>query len=257
MLAEFALRCLISGSIAILLYVAFGLIVTRRWNRTVSRDIWRYDFKLGIVSLVTGSPMIQGFSMLAEKWQLGFMYNDVSQYGWVWWVVSLPIYVLLWDLWFYVGHLALHWRPIYRLSHFRHHACRPPVPWSGIAIDPIETVFSGILPYVAPLFFLPFHTYTVYALNIALMGWALVVHSSMNFTGNWFFFSTKDHNLHHTFGLKNVNFAAVFAIWDRLGRTLEREKSPPWWGKPEWRLKTTAPKDGPNATDAHPIHDAA
>ena len=72
---------------------------------------------------------------------------------------------------------------VFRISHFRHHKCRPPVPWSGIAIDPIETVFSGILPYIVPLFMLPFHIYTVYALNIVLMGWATLVHSSYDWSG--------------------------------------------------------------------------
>ncbi len=45
----------------------------------------------------------------------------------------------------------------------------------------------------------------------------------------------KDHNLHHAFGLKNANYAAVFTIWDRLGSTLNRRQEPPWWGKDNWR----------------------
>jgi sterol desaturase/sphingolipid hydroxylase (fatty acid hydroxylase superfamily) len=70
----------------------------------------------------------------------------LQEYGWAYWVLSIPLYFLLWDGVFYLTHLILHWQPVYAASHFRHHAFRPPVAWSGIAIDPIETVFSGILP---------------------------------------------------------------------------------------------------------------
>jgi hypothetical protein len=46
--------------------------------------------------------------------------------------------------------------------------------------------------------------------------------------------SPQDHNLHHAFGLESSNFAAVFTFWDRLGRTLNRRQTPPWWGKESW-----------------------
>ena len=45
----------------------------------------------------------------------------------------------------------------------------------------------------------------------------------------------KDHNMHHALGLKNANFAAVFTFWDRIGRTLDRKRTPPWWGKASWK----------------------
>ena len=90
--------------------------------------------------------------MLSEKYHISKMYTDISSHGWLYWALSLPLYVLLWDLVFYVTHLVLHMPLVYRKSHFRHHACRPPVPWSGIAVDPIETILSGMMPYIIPLF---------------------------------------------------------------------------------------------------------
>lgn len=242
---EFLLRSLISGSIAIVLYLVSGAVVSKYWNRNVNRDVFRHDFKWGIASLVVGSPILQGFSVLAETYGISLLYTDMAGYGWLWWALSLPIYIMLWDLVFYLGHIVLHMPWVYKKSHFRHHACRPPVPWSGIAIDPLETLLSGILPYVVPLFILPFHVYTVYALNIGLMVWATVVHSSMNFVGNTVMLSTKDHNLHHAYGLKNFNLGAVFTFWDRIGGTLNRKVSPPWWGNPNWRINTKASVNGP------------
>jgi lathosterol oxidase len=241
MFGDFLLRSVISGSIATILYVIAGWLFTRYYNRSVQRSVLKHDFKLGIISLIFGSPILQLFGMAHEQYGISQMYMNIGDYGWVYWLVSIPLYIALWDAVFYVLHLVLHVPVVYRLSHFRHHACRPPVPWSGIAIDPFETLLSGILPYTIPLFFLPFHIYTVYALNIMLMFWATMVHSSLNWAGNSVMLSVKDHNLHHAFGRKNANFAAVFTFWDRLGGTLNRTDSPPWWGKDGWGKKPAVP----------------
>lgn len=231
---ELCLRSLMSGVIACLLYFVSAGFVARFWSRDVNRSITRHDIKLGLISLGFGSPVLQLFAFGAEKYHYAMLYSNIASRGWLYWLVSIPIYVFLWDAVFYLTHLVLHWSWVYRHSHFRHHACRPPVPWSGIAIDPLETILSGIMPYTIPLFVMPFHIYTVYALNILLMFWATVVHSSLPWEGNAVFLGTRDHNLHHTFGLKNCNFAAVFTIFDRLFGTLDRAQQPPWWGKKSW-----------------------
>jgi Delta7-sterol 5-desaturase len=235
MFLDFVLRASLSGLIAALLYLVSAGLVSRFFDRKVSRSVLRHDMKLGFVSLLFGSPVIQGFALLAERYHFGFMYTDMAEKGWLYWALSLPLYVLLWDAVFYATHLVLHLPIVYRKSHFRHHACRPPVPWSGIAIDPFETILSGIMPYTIPLLIAPFHIYTVYALNIVLMFWATIVHSSMPWSGSAVFMTPRDHNLHHAFGLKNVNYAAVFTFWDRLFGTLNRKDVPPWWGKDFWR----------------------
>jgi sterol desaturase/sphingolipid hydroxylase (fatty acid hydroxylase superfamily) len=247
---EFLLRCVLSGSIAMALYFVAASLVARFWTRDVSRSVLRHDVKLGLISLAFGSPVLQVFALGAEKYHFSRMYTGVASHGLAYWLLSLPLYVLCWDLVFYLTHLVLHWPLVYRKSHFRHHACRPPVPWSGIAIDPLETILSGILPYTVPLFFFPFHIYTVYALNIALMFWATLVHSSLNWSNSPIFMTTQDHNLHHTYGLKNCNFAAVFTFWDRAFGTLNRKAVPPWWGKKSWSPKvgiaSKKPTDGPD-----------
>jgi sterol desaturase/sphingolipid hydroxylase (fatty acid hydroxylase superfamily) len=237
---EFLLRCALSCVIALVLYFVGAWVVTRKWDRKVKRDTTDYDIRLGIISLLSGTPMLQLFTWAAERFHFSKLYFNISEHGWGYWLLSLPLYVLCWDFVFYLTHLVLHWPLVYRKSHFRHHACRPPVPWSGIAIDPFETILSGIMPYTIPLLVFPFHIYTVYALNILLMFWALIVHSSLKWEGNAILLGTKDHNLHHAFGLKNCNFAAVFSFWDRLGGTIDRKTTPPWWGMQEpWTPKAS------------------
>ena len=120
-------------------------------------------------------------------------------------------------------HLILHWGPVYRHFHANHHAFRPPTAWSGIAIDPVENVLTGMMPLHIPLFFLPFHLHTVFAVNIVLLGWATLLHSGCGVPGGWLFIGPQDHNVHHARGLENRNFSAIFSCYDLLFGTLDRE----------------------------------
>ncbi len=154
-----------------------------------------------------------------------------SRCSWGYWLLSIPLYLLLWDAVFYITHLILHSELVYKYSHANHHAFRPPTAYSGIAIDSIETFFSGLLPYLVPLFILPFHVYTVYAVNIALVGWATWLHSRSRWPGNWLFIGPRDHNVHHFRGIQNKNFGAIFKLWDRMFGTLDTETTPYWIAK--------------------------
>ncbi len=199
---------------------------------------WSSDFWLAMVSLAFGTPVIAGFSVAHDKWCLTAVYKDISVHpwnlpvGWAWayWAVSIPVYMLIWDFWFYLLHLVLHMEPVYSWSHANHHAFKPPVAWSGIAIDPIEQLFSGIFPYTLPLLtpfffngkwtFIPFHIYTVYVINILLVAWALFLHSSSSWEGTWLFMGPVFHNMHHAAGIRNGNYGAIFKVYDRLFGTL-------------------------------------
>lgn len=235
---EFLIRCVASGGIATLLYILFGLLVHHLYFRHVNRQVfdWRNldsDFSLALTSLAFGSPLLQVFGVLHEKYGISKMYFGIETHGWGYWALSIPLYLLCWDAVFYCTHHILHTDLVYRYSHFRHHAFRPPCAWSGIAIDCIENIFSGLLPYLVPLFMFPFHVYTVYAVNIMLVGWALLLHSSCHFRWpgaiGWLMIEPRDHNLHHSSGRTNRNYAAIFTLWDRMFGTLNRKGDPYWW----------------------------
>ena len=203
---------------------------------------WSSDFCLAVISLAVGSPIIAGMGIAHSKWcvmgtYLGGAYLEPwGAHPWglappaaaAYWLLSIPVYMLLWDFHFYWLHLCLHMEPIYSLSHANHHAFKPPVAWSGIAIDPIEQLFSGIGPYLLPMLlplpffgYLPFHLPTVYFINICLVAWAAFLHSSSTGAGNWLFMGPIFHNRHHATGrLRNGNYGAIFKVYDRLFGTL-------------------------------------
>jgi len=269
---EYLIRCAISLPVAIVIYLTFAFFAGYVWPREIISEgprppmlSWtRFDADLNwsVVGLIAGTPMIQLFHQASDKYGRAsgmWMYKDISgaswtestgwplECGWLWAVVQIPVYLLLWDFTFYCLHRwVLHLPQLYWWCHSGHHAFRPPTAFSGIAVGPIDVIFEGILPYVVPLFCgLPFHEYTVNAVNVALTLHALILHSSNHhdyselsgFLG-WLMISPVGHNMHHQYGEVNAcNFAPIFKIWDRWLGTLN-EKEPFWWASDRKAAKT-------------------
>jgi len=248
---RFALRCAIAGGAGLAMYLCFAAffhalfprrpVLAGRERAMFDLSRWDSDLSLGVLGIVCGAPVQQGFMVCKEQFGFSLAYADVADgrvalpawlpapagglvlEGWTWWLLSLPVYLFMFDLVFYWTHLILHWGPVYRYFHANHHAFRPPTAWSGIAIDPVENVLTGMMPLHIPLFFLPFHLYTVFGINIVLLGWATLLHSGASTPGGWLFIGPQDHNVHHARGLENKNFSAIFSVWDLLFGTLDRE----------------------------------
>lgn len=162
------------------------------------------------------------------------IYKDFFEYGVLWAVLQIPVYIFLWDTVFYFGHrFILHTDLIFNWSHKHHHALLPPSPWSGISVDPFELLLSGMAPYLLPLLVLPFNLRTVEIINLVLMLQGQVMHSSCPYTYggplDWWLFSPVGHNLHHTHHDNKWphNYGVIFKLWDRLLGTLS-EKLPDW-----------------------------
>lgn len=140
----------------------------------------------------------------------------------VWyWPVSVLIYLLAQDTWFYWSHRAMHHPRLFRLAHAVHHHSRPPTAWTAMSFHPIEAVSGAIL---VPLlvFVVPIHVSALGAvLTIATimgvtnhMGWEMfprwVVHSRL---GEWLI-TASHHERHHE--EYRCNYALYFRFWDKL-----------------------------------------
>ena len=216
---EFQVRCALSLPIACVIYLSCGFFANSMFPRTVIErgarppvHSWRRfdgDVNWSIVGLLAGTPMIQIIHHASDKYGVASgmrLYKDPLEYGWVWAFAQVPVYLVLWDLVFYVLHrFVLHHPMLYRYIHGSHHAFRPPTAWAGIAVGPIDVIFEGILPYAVPLFCgLPFHEYTVNAVNALLTLHACVLHSACHrqygeISGwlGWLMISPIGHNMHH------------------------------------------------------------
>ena len=149
------------------------------------------------------------------------VYADVGDYP-LWWLpVSVLVYLVAHDSWFYWTHRWMHRPRLYKIAHAVHHASRPPTAWAAMSFHPLEAVTGAV---VIPLlvFAVPIH---IGALGVVLavmtlmgvtnhMGWEMfpqrLVHGP---AGRWLI-TASHHELHHQ--KYRCNYGLYFRFWDRI-----------------------------------------
>lgn len=149
------------------------------------------------------------------------IYTDWGRYP-IWYLpLSLFLYLVIHDSWFYWSHRWLH-RPVpFRLAHAVHHASRPPTAWAAMNFHPIEAL-TGAIVIPALVFVIPIHI-AMLGMVLAIMtfmgvtnhmGWEIfprrIVHSRI---GEWLI-TASHHQRHHD--LYRCNYGLYFRFWDRL-----------------------------------------
>src|SRR6478672_3112455 len=86
--------------------------------------------------------------ILAWGWQArGWtrIYSEVHTYP-LWWLpLSVVVYLLLHDAWFYWTHRWMHRPAVYKRMHAVHHASRNPTAWAAMSFHPLESISGAIL----------------------------------------------------------------------------------------------------------------
>lgn len=153
-------------------------------------------------------------------------YANVSDYGWAYLILSVPIMMVIQDTYFYWTHRLMHHRALFRFFHRTHHLSTNPTPLTTYAINPLEAlVDSGAVVLI--LFFLPKHiaAYLVFSyVNTAYAVYAHLGHEILPASwathrfGRWINTSVA-HNIHHA--RERYNFSWYFLFWDRLMGTVD------------------------------------
>jgi lathosterol oxidase len=140
----------------------------------------------------------------------------------LWWLpLSVFVYLLAHDAWFYWTHRWMHRPAPFRIAHAVHHASRPPTAWAAMSFHPIEAI-TGAVVIPALVFVVPIHVAMLGVVLLIMtmmgitnhMGWEMfpqrLVHSRL---GNWFI-TASHHSRHHE--LFACNYGLYFRFWDRL-----------------------------------------
>ena len=149
------------------------------------------------------------------------IYTDADTWP-LWWLpLSVLVYLLLHDTWFYWTHRWMHRPRVFRVAHAVHHASRPPTAWAAMSFHPLEAL-TGAIVVPGLVFLVPIH---VAALDTVLtimtvmgitnhMGWELfprrLVHSRI---GHWLI-TASHHQRHHE--SYRCNYGLYFRHWDHL-----------------------------------------
>ncbi len=205
----------VSGGFALLTRLKFRGLYTGL-DRQIRREIaWSLAS-----ALIYGAPA----GLLAWGWQEhGWtrVYTDVNAWP-LWWLpVSVLVYLLLHDAWFYWTHRWMHRPALFRAAHAVHHASRPPTAWAAMSFHPWEAV-TGAVVIPALVLTIPIH---FAALGVVLavmtlmgvtnhMGWELFPRRLVEGpAGSWLITASHHQRHHQQYG---CNYGLYFRFWDRL-----------------------------------------
>ena len=146
--------------------------------------------------------------------------------GWSEWPLwyaplSVLLYLLAHDTWFYWTHRWMHRPRVFRAMHAVHHASRPPTAWAAMSFHPWEAL-TGAAVIPALVFLIPIHPAMLGVVLTIMtimgvtnhMGWEMfprrVVNSAV---GRWVITASHHHRHHEEY---RCNYGLYFRFWDRL-----------------------------------------
>ena len=171
-------------------------------------------------ALLYGAPA----GLLAWGWQEhGWtrLYTDVADYP-LWWLpISVLVYLLLHDAWFYWTHRWMHRPRLFRIAHAVHHASRPPTAWAAMSFHPLEAL-TGAVVIPALVLTIPIHFASLFAVLAVMtlmgvtnhMGWELFPRRLVEGRAGGWLITASHHQRHHQ--IYGCNYGLYFRFWDRL-----------------------------------------
>jgi sterol desaturase/sphingolipid hydroxylase (fatty acid hydroxylase superfamily) len=150
---------------------------------------------------------------------LRFEFNSSSL---IYFPFSLLLSFLLFDLYFYLSHRFLHWKPVFRTVHRLHHLSHSPNPLSAFSFHPLEA-FIQIFGIPLICLILPMHVYIAYILIGFTMLISVYGHAGFELRAGkspimHIFNTAIHHHQHHRY--VKYNFGIYLSIWDKLFNTM-------------------------------------
>lgn len=202
---------------------AFALLTRHRHpalyaglDRQIRREI---GWSLASAAIYGVPAGIIAWGWANRGWTL--IYTEVADYP-LWYLpLSVLLYLIAHDAWFYWTHRWMHRPRWFRIAHAVHHASRPPTAWAAMSFHPIEAL-TGAIVIPALVFLIPIHVGAlglVFAIMTIMgvtnhMGWEIFprfVHSGP--LGAWLI-TARHHQRHHQY--YGCNYGLYFRFWDRL-----------------------------------------
>ncbi|MCU0534538.1 MAG: sterol desaturase family protein [Hydrococcus sp. Prado102] len=195
--------------------------------RTKSQVIFReigYNFltffAIGISSWIVDTTLLNG--------RYGLFYNNsykyISDYGWIYFILSVFLLLVFEDTYFYWAHRFLHLPKVYNRIHKIHHYSVDPNPFTTYSFHPLEAaiLFFG---QVLATSIIPVHDLAVSIWLLLTLLNSIIIHLGYEIYPRWFTQSwltnwktpSTHHNMHHE--KFHGNYGLIFTWWDKLMRT--------------------------------------
>lgn len=199
-------------------------------QRPTREAVWREARTSMLVSMIYAVPA----TFLIESWKGGgtAIYNDVGGLAGILYLpISILIYLVLHDAYFYWTHRAMHHKVLYPLTHRTHHISKQPTPWAAFSFHPWEAIISAwFIPALA--FIIPIHMGAFLTLLVLMTYSSVANHAGWEICPRWFLdgpigrhlITARHHNLHHT--RFSRNYGLYFRFWDRAMGTDDMSGDP-------------------------------
>ncbi len=213
--------------IAGIFYFIFYVWFPSKWKR---RKINKQEYKKGQFkkeikwSLITSLLFSIAGTTTVILWQKGYtkVYTKIDLYGSWYLPVSLIIFMLLHETYYYWIHRWMHIPSVFKIVHKVHHDSKIASPFTAFSFHPAEGLLQAVfLP--AMLVVLPMHYYVI-IIQLTIMTFSSVINhldieiykGAPNFFGRWVIGATH-HSLHHK--QFKYNYGLYFTFWDKIKKT--------------------------------------
>ncbi|EMD34157.1 hypothetical protein CERSUDRAFT_76271 [Gelatoporia subvermispora B] len=188
-----------------------------------------------------------GMTLLTLPWFLGEvngytkLYDNVDEYGWGYFFLSIPLFLVFTDYCIYWIHRWLHLPVFYKRLHKPHHkwistpplmpftseadSCAVPTPFASHAFHPVDG-YAQSIPYHVFIYLLPMHRKLYLVLFVLVNFWTILIHDSDMITGHpleTVINGPAHHTLHHLYF--TVNYGQYFTWADRMGNSYRQPTS--------------------------------
>lgn len=152
------------------------------------------------------------------------LYNEIDEYGIIYFFASIIFMVLLHDTYFYWTHRLIHHSKLFEYVHKVHHSFKSPTPWASFAFHPLEAIISlGIIPII--IFIIPYHHLALLLFVTFLTVYSVIIHLGFSVPRlNQLKYSNtpEAHDYHHL--TSKSNYGLYFTFWDKIMGTYHVEQ---------------------------------
>lgn len=149
------------------------------------------------------------------------MYTDIRQHGWGYIALTVVIFAVTVDTWFYWAHRWMHKYAYLKKVHNVHHRSYNPTPATSYSFHIVES-FINMAPYAVLFLLLPWHPVAIQIFAIFGTFYVGYVHLGYDFAFEWrsknpilkWMYTSTHHSIHHQ--KYDGNFGVYFTFWDKL-----------------------------------------
>lgn len=144
------------------------------------------------------------------------LYDNIDDFGWLYYAFSIPLFLLFTDYGIYWIHRWEHLPMVYKWLHKPHHKWIVPTPFASHAFHPLDG-YAQSLPYHFFIFMFPFHRPTYLVSFVVIQFWTIFIHDSDMITDHpleTIINGPAHHTLHHLYF--TVNYGQYFTWSDRI-----------------------------------------